>query len=120
MGLFDRFWNRNEVTAAVQPQKKSIAIGAGRESDETTIQSFNNSNFTFSGELSDFDYVAILRNKQDNIQSFYQLSDYYTDADPIVHGIVKHVFVPFLSCSDWYLTGSQEKTYAIRISLFRV
>lgn len=113
MGLFDRFWSRNEVTAAVQPQKKSIAIGAGRESDEVTIQSFNNSNFTFSGELSDFDYVGILRNKQDNIQSFYQLSDYYTDADPIVHGIVKHVFVPFLSCSDWYLTGSQEKTYAL-------
>ena len=104
------------TTGEEQPQKKhdvKIAVGAGKENDEVTIQSFTNSNFTFSGELSDFDYVSILRRKQENIQQFYQLADYYTDADPIVHGIVKHVYVPFSTCSDWYLTGSKEKTYAL-------
>lgn len=111
MGLFDRLFSRNE-TAVVQPPR-TIAVGADSKQDEVTVQSFSNSNFTFSGELSSFDYVSLLRNKQDNIQQFYQLSDYYTDADPIVHGIVKHVYVPFSTCSDWYLTGSKKKTYAL-------
>ena len=113
MGLFDRFFNRTETVAATQPQKREVVVGAGKEHDTETIQSFNNANFTFSGELADFDYVSILRNKQDNIQRLYQLMDYYVDADPIVHGIVKHVFVPFSTCSDWYLTGSKKKTYAL-------
>ena len=113
MGLLDRLLNRNQTTVAEQPQKKVNVVGVGKEADQETIQSFSNSNFTFSGELSDYDYVSILRNKQDNIQNFYQLSDYYTDADPIVHGIVKHVFVPFLTCSEWYLTGSKKKTIAL-------
>lgn len=113
MGLLDRLFGRTETVATVQPAKKTIAVGAGKDQDMETIQSFSNSNFTFSGELSSYDYVSILRDKQNNIQSFYQLSDYYTDADPIVHGIVKHVYVPFSTCSDWYLTGSKKKTYAL-------
>lgn len=113
MGLFDRLFGRTETTAAIQPQKRTIAVGAGKEQDQETIQSFSNSNFTFSGELSSYDYVNILKNKQDNIQQFYQLADYYADADPIIHGIIKHVYVPFSTCSDWYLTGAKKKTYAL-------
>ena len=115
MGLVQRLFGRNEPSVVPQPQKReqSPVVGAGNEKDTITIQSFNNSNFTFSGELASYDYVSILRNKQDNIQSFYQLADYYADADPIVHGIIKHVFVPFSTCSDWYLTGSKKKTYAL-------
>lgn len=113
MGLFDRFFSRNETTVAEQPQTRPIVVGAGKEADTETIQSFSNSNFTFSGELSSYDYVSILRNKQGNIQSFYQLSDYYSDADPIIHGIIYHVLVPFSCCSDWYLTGAKDKTYAL-------
>lgn len=112
MGLIERLFGRTE-TAAVQPQKQNVVVGVDKDKDMTTIQSFNNSNFTFSGELADFDYVSILRNKQDNIQSIYQLVDYFTDADPIIHGIIKHVYVPFSTCSDWYLTGSKKKTYAL-------
>lgn len=113
MGLFDRLFGRPQTAVASQPQNKMITVGAGKEQDQETIQSFSNSNFTFNGELSNYDYVSILRNKQDNIQSFFQLADYYTDADPIIHGIVKHVYVPFSTCSDWYLTGSKKKTYAL-------
>ena len=110
MGLVDRIFGRNVNSVAEQP-RKAIAVGAGKDQDIETVQSFSNSNFTFNGELSNYDYVAILRDKQNNIQQFYQLSDYYTDADPIIHGIIKHVYVPFSTCSDWYLTGSKEKTY---------
>ena len=113
MGLLDRFFNRTETAAAVQQPPKKIVVGVSKDTDRETIQSFTNSNFTFSGELSDYDYVSLLRNKQDNIQSFFQLADYYVDADPICHGIVKHVYVPFYTCSEWYLTGSKEKTYAL-------
>ena len=115
MGFRDRLLGRRESieTKETKQPLREIAVGAGREADTNTIQSFSNSNFTFSGELSEYDYVSLLRNKQDNIQNFYQLADYYTDADPIVHGIVKHVFVPFLTCSDWYLTDSKEKTYEL-------
>lgn len=113
MGLFDRLINRPQLTVASQPKQKNVVVGVGKEQDQETIQSFTNSNFTFSGELASYDYVTILRDKQNNIQSFYQLADYYTDADPIVHGIVKHVYVPFSTCSDWYLTGSKKKTYAL-------
>ena len=112
MGFLDRLLGRTQTTVAEQPRRIEV-VGVGKEADQETIQSFSNSNFTFSGDLSSFDYVSILRNKQDNIQSLYQLADYYTDADPIVHGIVKHVYVPFSTCSDWYLTGSKQKTYAL-------
>ena len=113
MGLLDRLFSRPETAVAVQPQKQSNVVGADKEKDQITIQSFSNSNFTFSGELASYDYVSILKDKQNNIQYFYQLSDYYADADPIYHGIIYHVYVPFSTCSDWYLTGSKEKTYAL-------
>lgn len=115
MGFWDRFFRRTTTTTvAPQPQtKKEVHVGASREQDEQTVQSFNNSNITFSGELAGYNYDSILRNKQDNIQSIYQLADYYVDADPIVRGIVKHVYVPFSTCSPWYLTGAPKKTYAL-------
>lgn len=113
MGLFDRFVNRNNTTVAEQPQNLKVVVGVDGSNDVTTIQSFDNSNFTFSGDLSGYDYVRILQDKQNNIQSFYQLADYFADADPIVHGIIYHVLVPFSTCSDWYLTGAKKKTYAL-------
>ena len=111
MGFFDRFIRRTTTTVASQPEKREVYVGASNEQDVTLIQSFSNSNITFSGELAGFDYGSILRNKQDNIVQLYQISDYYTDADPIVRGIIKHVYVPFSTCSPWYLTGSKKKTY---------
>ncbi len=112
MGFFNRLFNRTDSEAS-KPQKRiEIAVGAGKALDET-FQSFENSNITFSGELAGYDYTSILRNKQDNIVTLYQLADYYADADPIVRGIIEHVYIPYSTCSDWYLTGSKEKTYAL-------
>ena len=113
MGLFDRFRNRPVQTAsAPKNTTQKIAVGAGSAQDEF-FQSFENSNITFSGELAGYDYTSILRNKQDNIISLYQLADYYADADPIIRGIIEHVYVPYSTCSPWYLTGAKEKTYAL-------
>ena len=111
MGIVDQFravFRRNTKTEAPAPSRQKEVVGA-KETEEV-FQSFTNSNITFSGSLAGYNYDNILRNKQENIVSLYQLSDYYTDADPIVKGIVHHVFVPFTICSEWLLTGKNEKT----------
>lgn len=90
------------------PKKLAAAIGLETE----TLRAYDNSNITFKSDLSDIDFDAILRDKQRNIKQLYNLSDYYTDADPIVHGINKHVYVPF-STGEWYLTCENEKTIDI-------
>lgn len=114
MGFFDFF--RPSTRRGTPPQtaekkiNKEIVVGASKDQDEKAIQSFNNSNITFSGELAGYDYDNILRNKQDNIVSLFQLADYYVDADTIIRGIIKHVYVPYSSCSAWFLTGAKEKT----------
>lgn len=108
MGMFD--WLRRSPVAAQPDIRKEIAIGA---KNEETFESFDNTNITFSGELSGYNYSSVLRNKQDNIVTLYQISDYYADADPIVRGIIEHVYVPFSACSSWYLTGAKEKTCAL-------
>ena len=87
----------------------TVVVGASHMQDEKQIQSFNNSNITFNGNLSGYDYNGILRDKQSNMVDLYKLADYYTDVDPIVHGIIKHVYVPY-SFSPWVLTGAKEKT----------
>lgn len=108
MGFWDRFRRARPVEAPAS--RKIEIVGAGKSELGEVFQSFTNSNITFTGSLSGYDYDAILRDKQNNIVSLYQLSDYYTDADPIVKGIVHHVFVPFSTCSDWLITGKNEKT----------
>lgn len=114
MGFFDRFRRQapqiQVSTASENVGRKMVVVGADKETDIAPIQSFDNSNITFNGELSSYDYGSILRNKQDNIVKLFELSDYYADADPIIHGIIYHVFVPFCTCSDWYLNNTTDKT----------
>ena len=99
------------VGAMPEDKPRKTVIGA-KEQSETSLKAFDNSNITYSSQLSSVDYDSILRNKQDNIDTLYQLADYYCDADPVVRGIVKGVYVPF-SATKWYLTGENEKTIAI-------
>lgn len=124
MGIFDIFRRKPEVKQPLVELSQNLAepglkvqtvVGAkgGQEEDRHDIQAFNNSNITFSGELSGYDYDNILRNKQENIVNLYQLADYYTDADPLVRGIIKHVYVPYTLGSSWFLTGATEKTRKI-------
>lgn len=114
MAIRDFFTRRSdkvsEASVPVQEPVKArnieFEVGAREEDD---IGAYENSNITFQGELKGFDYNHILRDKQRHIVDLYRLADYYYDADPIVHGIIAHVFVPFCSNGGWYLTG-KEKT----------
>lgn len=115
---FLNFLKRNKtpiqtMPAGAVPEDNSakVVIGAQNQ-DVSSLRAFDNSNVTYSGDPGTVNYQDILRDKQGNIDTLYQLADYYCDADPIVHGIIKGVYVPF-SSTQWYLTGDNEKTIAI-------
>jgi hypothetical protein len=114
LGIFDRFrasaQRKKIYTESVDKVRQKEIVGATKDDAPEVFQSYTNSNITFSGNLSGYDYDSILRDKQGNIVSLYELADYYTDADAIIKGIVHHVFVPFSTCSDWFLVGKNEKT----------
>ena len=58
-----------------------IAVGAKEETHST--MTYNDRAITYTGDLASYDYDSILRDKQGNISSLFQLADYYVDADPI-------------------------------------
>ena len=122
MGLFDVFRRRRTHTEDKKPSYDDdktnkdnigIVVGAKQGSEEDHIQTFNNSSITFSSGLGDYDFDAILRDKQKNIVTLYQLADYYCDADALVHGILHHIYKPYTLSSGWVLGGANEKTYKI-------
>lgn len=82
---------------------------AALDSQNEYVHTYDNRNITFTGDLADYDYDTILRDKQNNINSLYELSDYQVDKDPIYRGIIKGVYAAF-SVSDWKLIGANEKT----------
>lgn len=100
------------IGASPEPMPQRTIVGANNELEGTSLKAFDNSTITYSSELTSANYDSILRDKQGNINTLYELADYYCDADPIVRGIIKGVYVPF-SVTDWYLTGENEKTIAI-------
>ena len=97
------------IVGEVKPNPKKNVVGANSPEGDKSLTAFENSNITYRSPLADVDYDGILRDKQGNINTLYQLADYYTDADPIVRGIIKGVYVPF-SDGDWFLTCDNEKT----------
>ena len=115
MGLLSDFRDFRAARKAppVKPAPVERVVGATKEQDVKSVQSFNNQNFTFSGEIADYDYSSILKDKQSHITDLYKIADYYTDADPIVHAIIKHVYVPFSTSCDWIVTGAKKKTVAL-------
>lgn len=110
MGFFDRFRRTKPEVSKPQNQKIDVFVGASKDNDSKQIQSFTNSNITFSGSLAGYNYDSILRDKQANIINLFQLADYFSDADAIVRGIIKHVYVPYSTCSQWFLTNAKPKT----------
>ena len=98
MGLWDNWFGRNRPAAPATAEKREVAVGA---KDETVTITFNDKNITFTGDIAGYDYDNLLRNKQRNINSFFELADYFVDADPIFRGIIKEVYTPF-SCVEEY------------------
>lgn len=71
---------------------------------------FNDRTITYTGELTNYDYQSILRDKQNNINRLYELADYFTDADPLFRGMIKGVYAPFAVAQGYRLVGSNEQT----------
>lgn len=109
MGLLDLF-RRNNTPPPVAPPAptKAVKFAIGAEGDDVTI-TFNDRNITFTGDLTNYDYNAILRDKQRNIYKLFELSDYFVDADPIYRGIIKEVYSPFSMSDHYRLIGANEK-----------
>ena len=100
MGWFQRL--RGGVQPRDKPNEASkVEIAVGAKDDGRSIMTYNDKSITCSGDLASHDYDSILRDKQRNINSLYELSDYFVDADPIFRGIVKGVYTPFALADDW-------------------
>lgn len=107
MGFFSQWFGRNN-NVSPPSARSNIAVGAKAEDTDVTI-TFNDRNITFSGDLAEYDYDSILRNKQRNITKLFELSDYFVDVDPIYRGIVKEVYTPFSIADNFRLIGANEK-----------
>ena len=90
-----------------KPNASSFAVG---ETLNDVTGTFNERSITYNGSLQNYDYHSLLRQKQQNINRFYELSDYFVDADELVGGAVRHIYVPFSLIDGWYLTGGNEQT----------
>lgn len=73
---------------------------------------YNDTNITYNGDITGFDYTRLLRDKQNNIYDAYMLADYFYDAEELYGGSIKYVYVPFSLIDGWYLTGGDAKVRA--------
>lgn len=85
---------------------KIECMGAG-ERDLTFMFTYENKDFSYKGELKNYDYTKLLKSKQANIFKFMELASYYVDADDIVAGLVKRVLVPFSMTEEYSIDGSE-------------
>ena len=92
-----------------RPSASSIALA---ESINDVTGTFNDTNITYNGDISGFDYNKVLRDKQSNIYDIYKLADYFYDAEELYGGGIRYVYVPFALTDGWYLTGGDEKVRA--------
>ncbi len=95
------------MTAPMNTSTK-IQAAVPVDSNAVTVNTYDNRNITFTGDLSEYDYDSILRDKQTHIYDLFTLSDYYVDKDPLFRGIVKGVYTTF-SSTDWKLIGASEQ-----------
>jgi hypothetical protein len=89
-----------------------VYVGADLSRPNTSYQifSYENKDYTFKGELKNYNYSALLRDKQTNIYKFFELANFYIDSDSIYSGIIKRVLTPFSLSNGWKLKGVSEKT----------
>ena len=83
------------------PKGSAYAVS---ETINDVTSTFNERSITY------YDYESLLRQKQKNINRFYELADYFVDADDLVGGAVRHIYVPFSLIDGWYLTGGTTQT----------
>jgi len=100
--------------ASPYEDKRSISASsvAIAETIRDVTGTFNDTNITYNGDITGFDYTRLLRDKQNNIYDAYKLADYFYDAEELYGGSIKYVYVPFSLLDGWYLTGGDDKVRA--------
>lgn len=71
MGFLDRFRSGSREQPA-RVDAKDIVVGAKGTDDESSFQTFNTGNITYQGDITGFDYTAIMRDKQGKISDLYK------------------------------------------------
>ena len=104
--------NKVDTLSAYEDRKPNASAFAVAESLNDVSGTYNERSITFNGSLHDYDYESLLKQKQQNINRFYELGDYFVDADDLVGGAIRHILVPFSLIDGWYLTGGTEQTQA--------
>lgn len=106
-------WSRASVNNNTPPPQVDVrAVVAAIDSQKDFYETFNDRRITFNGDLKNYDYDAILRDKEGHINDIYMLSDYFVDKDPIYRGIIKEVYTPFSLEGGYRLVGVSDKTKA--------
>lgn len=99
-----------DAASAYNDQRPNASAFAVAETLNDVSSTYNERSITFNGSLNDYNYEALLRQKQQNINKFYELGDYFVDADDLVGGAVRHILVPFSLIDGYYLTGGTQQT----------
>lgn len=105
MGIFDWFKAKPPAPPPEPDKPKEVFVGP----DANVSMTFADRDITFQGCLAGYNYRAILRGKQKHILQLYELSDYYSDADPVFRGIIKEVYTPFSISDGFRLVGANER-----------
>ena len=80
------------------------------ESRNDVSSTYNERSITYNGSLANYNYESLLKQKQANINRFYELFDYFVDSDDLVGGAIHHLYIPFSVLDPWYLTGGTSQT----------
>ena len=113
MGWIDRLFGRSDPAQphidVASAERPAVALAEYQGYDVTT--GYINKSITHTGCLRGYDYDELLKHKQDFncLVKIFKLSDYYTDADEIIRGIIKEAYLPFACAEKWKLIGADEQ-----------
>lgn len=102
--------NELDKMTAYNDEKPRASDYAVSETIRDVTGTLNERSITFNGSLSGYDYESLLKQKQQNINTFYELSDYFVNADDLVGGAIYDVYLPFSLLDGWSLTGGTQQT----------
>lgn len=107
MGLLSNFFSRRRevvVAESKAPVANDPRLGVANEYE--AYDSIDD----IAWRLLDRDVRPLLVSPQRHIHALFGLARYYREADPIVHGIIYNVYVPYITSSPWSLEGNAKTT----------
>lgn len=102
--------NKLDTMSAYDHERPNASSYAVSETIRDVTGTINERSITFNGSLAGYDFETLLRQKQQNITRFYELADYFVDADDLVGGAVRDVYLPFSLIDGFFLTGGNKQT----------